>query len=70
MNNLKGEIMANKNNILQMILNIFMKYKGDMQDGPGRSLRLRHDPSRSVLSTEQSERTHHGFAAKRIEQMG
>ena len=66
MNNLKGEIMANKNNILQMILNIFMKYKGDMQDPSFRSIRrLNKDPSRSVLSTEQSERTHHGYVAKR-----
>ena len=71
MNNLKGEIMANKNNILSMILNIFMKYKGDMQDtGFRHARRLKTDASRSVLSTEQSERgTHHGLSPKRIEAM-
>ncbi len=52
MQNLKGEIMANKNNILQMILSIFLKYRGDPPDP--RARRLNQDPSRSVLSTEQS----------------
>ena len=39
-----------------MILNIFMKYKGEPADIRGAPRRLDQDPSRSVLSTQQSDR--------------